>query len=130
MTGFGMLIFFTNLSLMEFQARYLTLFLLLSVLPYFTWMGSCKNIQLILTSLKGPFLFLHFFYYTLIIFLMILSIILISILMIILSSLSVISVAFLLLLSVILLSNQIKLLIPQLIIKFPGSWLNKNTNNK
>ena len=70
---------------------------------------------------QGPFLFLHFFYYTLITFLMILSVILISMLMIILSSLSVINVAFLLLLSVILLPNQIKLLIPQLIIKFPGS---------
>ena len=32
LTGFGMLIFFTKLSLMEFQVRYLALFLLFSVI--------------------------------------------------------------------------------------------------
>ena len=32
LTGFGMLVFFTNLSLMEFQVRYLALFLLFSVI--------------------------------------------------------------------------------------------------
>ena len=31
LTGFGMLVFFTNLNLMEFQVRYFTLFLLFSV---------------------------------------------------------------------------------------------------
>ena len=31
LTGFGMLVFFTNLGLMEFQVRYLALFLLFSV---------------------------------------------------------------------------------------------------
>ena len=32
LTGFGMLVFFTNLSLKEFQVRYLASFLLFSVL--------------------------------------------------------------------------------------------------
>ena len=47
--GFGMLVFFTNLSLMEFQVRYLALFLLLSIIEGFEWfwMESLhKNIQL------------------------------------------------------------------------------------
>ena len=47
LTGFGMLVFFTNLSLMEFQIRYLALFLLFSVIDSFRWfwMGSLhKNI--------------------------------------------------------------------------------------
>ena len=35
LTGFGMLVFFTNLSLMEFQVRYLPLFLLFSVIDSF-----------------------------------------------------------------------------------------------
>ena len=35
LTGFGMLVFFTNLSLMEFQVRYLVLFLLFSVIDGF-----------------------------------------------------------------------------------------------
>ena len=49
--GFEMLVFFTNLSLMEFQVRYLNLFLLFSVIDNFEWlwMGSLyKNIQLML----------------------------------------------------------------------------------
>ena len=37
LTGFGMLVFFTNLSLMEFQVRYLALFLLSSVIDGFEW---------------------------------------------------------------------------------------------
>ena len=37
LTGFGMLAFFTNLSLMEFQVRYLALFLLFAVLDTFKW---------------------------------------------------------------------------------------------
>ena len=53
--GFGMLAFFTNLSLMEFQARYLALFLLFSVIDSLEWfwMGNLhKNIQLMLEFLK------------------------------------------------------------------------------
>ena len=73
-----MLVFFTNLSLMEFQVRYLALFLLFSVIDGFKWfwMGSLlKNIELML--------------YTLITFLMMLSVILLSMLMILLSTLRV-----------------------------------------
>ena len=77
---------------MEFQVRYLALFLLFSVidgLKWF-WMGSLhKNIQLMLEFLKAPFLVLHFSYYTLMTLLM-LSVILLSMLMILLSILSVI----------------------------------------
>ena len=82
-----MLVFFTNLSLMEFQARYLALFLLYSVVDGFEWfwMGNLhKNIQLMLVFLKAPFLVLHIFYYTLMTFLVILSVILLSLLMILL----------------------------------------------
>ena len=60
---FVMLVFFTNLSLMEFQARYLALFLLFSVIGGFEWFwtGSLhKNIQLMLEFLKAPSLVLHF----------------------------------------------------------------------
>ena len=76
LTGFGMLVFFTNLSLMEFQVRYLALFLLFSVIDDFEWfwMESLrKNIQLMQEFLKAPFLVLHFSYYTLMTFLMMLS---------------------------------------------------------
>ena len=73
LTGFGMLVFFTNLSLMEFQVRYSALFLLFSVTDDF----------------KAPFLVLHFSYYTLMTFLVMLSVILQSMLMILLSILSV-----------------------------------------
>ena len=45
-----------------------------------------KNIQLMLEILKGPFLFLHFSYYTLMTFLMLLCVILLSMLMILLST--------------------------------------------
>ena len=48
LTGFGMLDFFTNLSLMELQVRYLALFFLFSVIDDFEWfwMESLhKNIQ-------------------------------------------------------------------------------------
>ena len=92
LTDFGMLVFFTNLSLMEFQVRYLALFLLFSVIDGFEWfwMESLhKNIQLTLEFLKAPFLVLHFSYYTLMIFLTMLSVILLSMLMILLSILSV-----------------------------------------
>ena len=92
-TGFGMLVFFTNLSPMEFQVRYLALFLLFSVIDGFEWfwMESLhKNIQLMLEFLKAPFLVLHFSCCKLLTFLMILSVILLSMLMILLSTLSVI----------------------------------------
>ena len=84
---------FTNLSLMEFQVRYSALFLLFSVIDDFEWfwMESLhKNIQLMREFLKAPFLVLHFSYYRLMTFLMMLSVILLSMLMILLSILSVI----------------------------------------
>ena len=88
-----MLVFFTNLSLMEFQVRYLGLFLLFSVIEGFEWfwMGSLyKNILLMLDFLKAPNLVLHFSYYALMTFLMMLSVILLSMLMMLLSIISVI----------------------------------------
>ena len=93
LTGFSMLVFFTNLSLMEFQVRYSALFLLFSVIDDFEWfwMESLdKNIQLMQEFLKAPFLVLHFSYYTSMTFLIILSVILPSVLMLLLSILSVI----------------------------------------
>ena len=93
LTGFGMLVFFTNLSLMEFQARYSALFLLFSVIDHFEWfsMDSLhKNIKLMREFLQAPFLLLHFSYYTLMTFQMMLSVILLPMLMILLSILSVI----------------------------------------
>ena len=56
LTGFGMLVYFTNLRVIEFQVRYLALFLLFSVIESFKWfwMESLhKNIQLMLEFLKG-----------------------------------------------------------------------------
>ena len=53
---FGMLVFFTNLSLTKFQVRYLPLFLLFSLIDSFGWFwmgGLYKNIQLMLEFLKG-----------------------------------------------------------------------------
>ena len=85
-----MLLFFTNLSPMEFKVRYLALFRLLSLIDGFElhWMGSLhKNIQLMLEFFKADFLVLHFTYYTLMMFLMMLSVILLSMLMILLSTL-------------------------------------------
>ena len=78
---------------MEFQVRYLALSLLFSVSDYFKWfwVGSLhKNIQLMLEFLEAPFLLLHFSYFRLIAFLMMLHVILLSMLMILLSILSVI----------------------------------------
>ena len=49
-----------------------------------------KNIQLMLVFLKGLFLVLHFSYYTLMTFLMMLSVILLSMLIILLSTLNAI----------------------------------------
>ena len=57
---------------MEFQVRYLALFLDFSVIDGFKWfwMESLhKNIQLMLEFLKALFLVLHFSYYTLMTFL-------------------------------------------------------------
>ena len=84
---------FTNLSPMELQVSYLALFLLFLVIDSFKWfwMGNLhKNIRLMLGFLKAPFLALHFFYYTLMIFLIMLSVILLSMLMILRTSLSMI----------------------------------------
>ena len=92
LTGCGMLVFFTNLSLMEFQVRYFALFLF-SVTDSFEWfwMESLhKNIQLMLEFFKGPFLVLHFSCCILMIFLMMLSVILLYMLIIVLYILSVI----------------------------------------
>ena len=92
-TGFGMLLSFTNLILMEFQVTYLALFLLFTVIDDFEWfwMESVnKNIQLMHEFLKAPLIFVHLSSYTLITFLIMLSVILLSMLMILLSTLSVI----------------------------------------
>ena len=67
LTGFGMLVF-TNSSqgLMEFQVRYLALFLLFSAIDGFElfWMESLhKNIDLMLEFPKSPFLVLLFLLY-------------------------------------------------------------------
>ena len=80
---------FDKECMLEFQVRYLALFLLFSVIDSFEWlwMGSFhKNIQLMLEFLKAPFLVLNYSYYTLLTFLM-LSVILLSILTILLSTL-------------------------------------------
>ena len=90
---FGMLVFFTMLSLIEFQIRYLALFLLFSVIDCFGWfwMGILhKNIQLIMEFLMDPLVVLHFSCYTLMTFLMMLSVILLSMVTILLSTLNVI----------------------------------------
>ena len=61
-----MLVFFTNLSVLEFWIRYLALLRLCSVTEGFEcfWMGSPhKNIPLMLEFLKVPFLALHFSFY-------------------------------------------------------------------
>ena len=66
---------------MAFQVRYLAIFLFF-LNNRRLWMvldkSLHKNFQLMLEILKAPFLVLHFSYYTLIIFLMILSVILLS----------------------------------------------------
>ena len=86
-----MLFFLTSLSRMGFQVRYLALSLLFSVIGGFRLfqMGNLhKNIQLLLEFIKGPFLVLHFSFYILMAFLMILTAILLSMLMILLSTLN------------------------------------------
>ena len=90
-TGFDMLIFFINLSLIEIQVRSLPFFCLFSVIDVFGWfwMGSVQNnVQLVLEFLKILFLVLRFSYYTLMTFLKMLSVILPSLLMMLLSTLS------------------------------------------
>ena len=56
--GFAMLVFFTNLNLMEFPVRYLALFPLFSVIDSFEcfWMESLQYIQ---EFLKALFLVLN-----------------------------------------------------------------------
>ena len=93
LTGYGMLVFLTSLGLMEFQVRYLALFLLFSVIDCFEgfWIESLdKNIELMLEFLKGPFLVLHFCCWILMTFLMMLSVIVLSMQMILPSILGVI----------------------------------------
>ena len=61
--AFGILIFFTNVSLMEFQVRYLALIRFFSIIEgiKWFWMSSLhKNIQSMLIILNAPFLILHF----------------------------------------------------------------------
>ena len=93
LTGFGILVFVTNLSLMEFQVRYFAIFLLFSVIDRFEWFWMeilDKNIKLMLEFLKAPFLVLYFSVYTLMTFATMLSVILLSMLTILLSILSAI----------------------------------------
>ena len=93
LTGFGMLVFFKNLSLTEFQVRYLVLFLLFSIIDKFEWLwleSFRRNIQLMLEFIEAPFLVLHFSYYTIITLLKMFFVILQSMLMILLSIVHVI----------------------------------------
>ena len=105
LTEFGILVFFTNLSLMEFQELKSygmsgQIFGLISSFLSTRRIGVVlngkfhRNIQLMLEFLKAPVLqgskVLHFSYYALIIFLLMLSVILLSMLMILLSIQSVI----------------------------------------
>ena len=86
-----MLVFFTNLTLMEFQIRHLALFLLSN--RHLLVVLNEKSLQEYAVKAgvsQGPFLVLHFSYYTLMTYLMMLSVILLSILMILLPILSVI----------------------------------------
>ena len=92
LTRFSILVFFTNLSLTEFQIRYLVICHIFSLVDGFAWfwIGSLyNNTQLMLRFLKALFLVLNLSYYTLMTFLMMLSVTLSSMLMIILSTLKV-----------------------------------------
>ena len=59
-TGLGMLVFFTNLSLMKFWLRYLALFCLFSVIDGFKWFWweHPVNAGVLQDSISGPTLFL------------------------------------------------------------------------
>ena len=95
LTGFSMLVFFTNVSPMEFQTRYLALFLPVSIIDgseLFRMEILHKDIQLMLHFLKASSLTLRFSYYRLTTFLTMLSVILLSMLIILLPILSVISI--------------------------------------
>ena len=86
LTGFGILVFLTNLIFMELFC----LFLLIDSFGWF-WMGSlCKNIQLMVEFLKALFLVLNFSCYVVMTFLMMLSVIFLSTLVILLVTVSVI----------------------------------------
>ena len=90
LTGFDMLVYFTNLGLGEFPVRYLALFLLFSVVDGFEWfwMESLhRSFLLVLEFLKGPLLVYTLFLIT---FLMVLSLVLVPMLMILLCILGVI----------------------------------------
>ena len=91
LTWFGKLVS-TNFRFMMFQVRYLALFLFIFSNRQIQVVldGLYKNIQLMQEFLKAPFLLLPFSYYTLMTFLMMLSVILLFVLMMVLSSLSVI----------------------------------------
>ena len=95
LTGFSMLVFFTNVSPMEFQTRYLALFLPVSIIDgseLFRMEILHKDIQLMLQFLKASSLTLRFSYSRLMTFLTMLSVILLSMLIILLPILSVISI--------------------------------------
>ena len=76
--------------LVKFQVRYVALFLLFSVMAALDVSGLHKNIQLLLEFFQGRFLVLHFSCYTLMTFLVMLSVVLLSMWMILLSTLNVI----------------------------------------
>ena len=82
---------------MKFQVRYLVLLLPFSIIDNFGWLwmrSLCKNIQLMLEFPKAQFLVLQFSYYTLMTFLMLLSVIFLSMLMILVCILGVIRLFF------------------------------------
>ena len=86
LTGFGILVFLTNLIFMKLFC----LFLLIDSFVWF-WMGSlCKNIQLMVEFLKALFLVLDFSCSVVMTFLMILSVIFLSTLVMLLVTVSVI----------------------------------------
>ena len=92
-TGFGILVFFRNAIGIEFQVGCFALFCFFSVKDDFQWFcmeSFRKNIQLILVYVKAPLLIQHFSCYTLMPFLLIISLTFLFVLMILLSVLSVI----------------------------------------
>ena len=88
---------FTNSRFMEIQVEHLALFDFFSVIDGLEWFfttGLCNNICLLLKFFKALPMVLHLLYYTLMNFLMVLSVILTSILMILLPTVSVIRCLF------------------------------------